>query len=131
MTNVISGINIYYYKSFRKPFILFSCRTSCTTISYNLEVTYGKHSSQNRKSGETIRRSHRCRSFKPDHPGRRDLRSSRSERLWEDNYDQLSAFFFPMIKETLKFSVRRSHRPIISSSHRSVLSCRMWRFSMN
>ena len=30
-----------------------------------------------------------------------------------------------------KFSVRRSHRPIISSSHRSVLSCRMWQFSMN
>lgn len=83
MTNVISGINIYYYKSIRKPFILFSCRTSCTTISYNLEVTYGKHSSQNRKSGETIRRSHRCRSFKPDHPGRRDLRASRSERLWK------------------------------------------------
>ena len=52
MTNVISGINIYYYKSIRKPFILFSCRTSCTTISYNLGVTYGKHSSQNRKSGE-------------------------------------------------------------------------------
>ncbi len=55
MTNVISGLNIYYYNSGKEPAILFSYRIIRTIISYNLEVTYGKHSSQNRKSGKAIR----------------------------------------------------------------------------
>ena len=132
MTNVISGINIYYYKSIRKPFLYFSHAEQAAQRYHTIwrllmANTAVKIENLVKRYGEVIAVDHLNLTIREGEIFGLSVRTVVGRQL----RSTVCFLFFPMIKETLKFSVRRSHRPIISSSHRSVLSCRMWRFSMN